>query len=56
MAKRKKAAKTAKIRKCFCMKAPDGKYYCFRQVQGRWEECDGPFDTKAECEAEGTCA
>ncbi|WP_207497148.1 hypothetical protein [Aridibaculum aurantiacum] len=29
----------------------DGKYYCYRRVQGRWVQCNGvPYDTPQECE------
>jgi len=29
----------------------DGKFYCYKKIQGRWVQCDGiPYDTQEECE------
>lgn len=41
---------------CMCkQKKPNGKFFCFRLVQGRWEQASAvPFPTKELCE-EASC-
>lgn len=35
--------------RCRCAEAEDGLFYCFKQVQGRWISCRGPYDSLQEC-------
>lgn len=37
-------------KKCTCMQSPnDGKFYCYKQVQGRLEACSGPYNSLQDC-------
>jgi hypothetical protein len=44
--------------RCQCDEGDDGLFYCFKQMQGRWISCRGPFDTLQECQdtTNGRCA
>lgn len=49
-ASKKSSSKSKSSNSCKCMESDDdGKFYCFKKVQGRYEECQGPFDTMEEC-------
>lgn len=39
------------LRPCICIENEEG-WFCMRKLpSGELKECDGPFDTKEECEA-----
>jgi hypothetical protein len=37
-------------KKCTCAQSPDdGKFYCYREIDGKLKSCRGPYNTLQEC-------